>query len=251
MYERSEFRQYPAGLAAGNLYYCMEAKLYIVATPIGNLEDITLRALRILQECDSILCEDTRVTKKLLTHFEIHKPLVSYHAHSGEAKYDKVFELLEAGKTLALVSDAGTPTISDPGARLVAQVRERFSDTVSIEAVPGVSALTGALSIAGVHADSFLFLGFPPHKKGRKTFFDTLAEKAEKEYTTVFYESPHRILKALESLTERLAETKKVTIVRELTKIHEEVVQGSASSVLAHFTEHPDTIRGEFVVIVS
>lgn len=226
----------------------MEAKLYIVATPIGNLEDITLRALCILKECDSILCEDTRVTKKLLTHFEIHKPLVSYHAHSGEAKYDKVFELLEEGKTLALVSDAGTPTISDPGARLVAQVRERFSDTVSIEAIPGASALTCALSVAGVQADSFMFLGFPPHKKGRKTFFDTLAEK---DCTTVFYESPHRILKALESLTERLPETKKVTIVRELTKIHEEVVQGSAPSVLAHFTEHPDTVRGEFVVIVS
>jgi len=225
----------------------MQAKLYIVATPIGNLEDITLRALRILGECDTILCEDTRVTKKLLNHFDIQKPLVSYHAHSGFAKFDKVFELLGEGKTLALVSDAGTPTISDPGAILVAQVRERFSNEVKIEVVPGASAVTGALSVAGVHADSFLFLGFPPHKKGRKTFFDTLATE---QYTTVFYESPHRILKALQALVERLPDTKKVVVVRELTKIHEEVVTGTASYVLTHFQEHPGTVRGEFVVIV-
>lgn len=226
----------------------MQATLYIVATPIGNLEDITLRALRILKEVDVVLCEDTRVTRKLLNHFDIQKPLVSYHAHSGFAKFDKVLELLREGKTLALVSDAGTPTISDPGATLVALAREQFTDTVRIEAVPGVSAVTGALSIAGVHADSFLFLGFPPHKKGRKTFFDTLATE---EYTTVFYESPHRIVKALSALTERLPETKTVTVVRELTKIHEEVVSGTAGQVLIHFQEHPDTVRGEFVVIVS
>jgi 16S rRNA (cytidine1402-2'-O)-methyltransferase len=227
----------------------MQTKLYIVATPIGNLEDITLRALRILKECDTILCEDTRVTKKLLNHFDIHKPLVSYHAFSGDAKHEKVFDLLKEGKKLALVSDAGTPTISDPGSRLVAEIRERFlDDVVSIEAVPGASALTGALSVAGVHADSFVFFGFPPHKKGRKTFFDSLAEI---EGTVVFYESPHRVIKALEALSERIPETKKVTIVRELTKIHEEVVQGSASFVLKHFIEHPNTIRGEFVVIVS
>lgn len=226
----------------------MQPHLYILATPIGNLEDITLRALRILQEVDTVLCEDTRVTRKLLNHFDIQKPLVSYHAHSGPAKFDKVLELLEEGKILALVSDAGTPTISDPGAMLVARVREHFSNDVRVECVPGASAVTGALSIAGVPADSFLFLGFPPHKKGRKTFFDTLATE---KYTTVFYESPHRILKALESLSERLPETKKVTIVRELTKIHEEVVAGTAQDVLSHFKEHPDTIRGEFVVIVS
>ena len=225
----------------------MQAHLFVVATPIGNLEDITLRALRVLKECDMVLCEDTRVTRKLLTHFDIQKPLMSYHAHSGFTKFDKVFELLKEGKTLALVSDAGTPTISDPGAVLVAQVREQFGDEVKIEVVPGASAVTGALSIAGVHADSFLFLGFPPHKKGRKTFFDTLATE---KYTAVFYESPHRIMKALESLAERLRDTKKVTVVRELTKIHEEVVTGTASYVLTHFQEHSDTVRGEFVVIV-
>lgn len=224
-----------------------QAHLYVVATPIGNLEDITLRALRVLKECDAVLCEDTRVTRKLLTHYEIQKPLVSYHAHSGFTKSDKVLELLKEGKTLVLVSDAGTPTISDPGATLVAKVREQFGDEVKIEVVPGASAVTGALSIAGVHADSFLFLGFPPHKKGRKTFFDTLATE---RYTTVFYESPHRIMKALQSLSERLPDTRNVVIVRELTKIHEEVVSGTAKSVLEHFQEHSDTVRGEFVVIV-
>jgi len=225
-----------------------QAKLYVVATPIGNLEDITLRALRVLKECDAVLCEDTRVTKKLLTHYAIYTPLISYHTHSGEAKYDKVFEMLEEEKTIALVSDAGTPTISDPGARLVSLVRERFSDSVSIETIPGVSALTAALSIAGVGADSFLFLGFPPHKKGRKTFFESILKS---EQVTVFYESPHRIMKALESLTDLLKNQKNIVVLRELTKVHEEVVSGSASYVLEHFQKHPDTVRGEFVVIVD
>lgn len=226
----------------------MTAKLYVVATPIGNLEDITLRALRTLKECDVVLCEDTRVTRKLLNHYEINKPLVSYHAHSGTAKYDKIFSLLEKGSTLAMVSDAGTPTISDPGAHLVFEVRKRFSGDVKIEAIPGVSALISALSISGVHADSFVFLGFPPHKKGRKTFFDNIVKY---EKTVVFYESTHRILKALEYLNEMLPDDKEVTIVRELTKIHEEVVSGSAKEVIDHFNAHQDTIRGEFVVIVS
>ncbi len=224
------------------------SKLYIVATPIGNLEDITLRALRILKECDVILCEDTRVTRKLLNYYEIEKPLISYHAHSGIAKYDKIFKFLEDGKTLALVSDAGTPTISDPGARLVASVRVKYIDSVSIESIPGPSAITAALSVAGVHADSFIFFGFPPRKKGRETFFDKVAEE---EKTVVFYESPHRILKALEKLKEKLHKEKIVTVVREITKIHEEVVQGTADKVLINFIEHPDTVRGEFVVIIN
>lgn len=224
------------------------ARLYVVATPIGNLEDMTLRALRVLKECDAILCEDTRVTSKLLSHYEIKKPLVSYHMHSGVAKYDKVFSLLEEGKTLCLVSDAGTPTISDPGARLVREVRERFGATVRIEAIPGASAVAAALSIAGVEADSFTFLGFPPHKKGRETFFNALTAY---EHTIVLYESPHRVLKALQSLEKVFGSERQVTIVREITKIHEEVVQGTPADVLAHFTAHLDTVRGEFVVIVS
>ncbi len=226
----------------------MTAKLYVVATPIGNLEDITLRALRVLKECDVVLCEDTRVTRKLLGHYEIDRPLLSYHAHSGDAKYDKIYSLLEEGKTLVLVSDAGTPTISDPGAHLIFEIRERFGDSVKIEAIPGPSALISALSISGVHADSFVFLGFPPHKKGRKTFFDNIVKY---EKTVVFYESTHRILKALESLKNILSYDKKVTIVRELTKIHEEVVSGDTEEVLSYFNTHPDTVRGEFVVIVS
>jgi len=226
----------------------MQATLSVVATPIGNLEDITLRALRVLKECDTVLCEDTRVTRKLLSHYEIDKPVLSYHEHSGEAKYEKVFELLEEGKHLALVSDAGTPTVSDPGARLVHEVRERFADAVRIETVPGASAVAAALSIAGVSADAFHFLGFPPHKKGRKTFFDTLCEQ---NGTVVFYESPHRIIKALESLNERLQGTERVVVTRELTKMHEEVVDGTPSEVLEHFNTHPDTVRGEFVVIVT
>ncbi len=226
----------------------MQAKLYIVATPIGNLEDITLRALRVFKECDAILCEDTRVTGKLLHHYDIQKQCISYHDHSGKAKYEKVFDLLEKGSALALVSDAGTPSISDPGSLLVREVRERFSrEEVSIEAVPGASALTGAFSVSGVVTDTFTFLGFPPHKKGRKTFFDRISSIEE---VAVFYESPHRIIKALEALVERIPD-KKVYIVRELTKIHEEVVSGTPQEVLDHFMNHKDTIRGEFVVIVS
>jgi 16S rRNA (cytidine1402-2'-O)-methyltransferase len=225
----------------------MTAKLSVVATPIGNLEDITLRALSVLRECDVVLCEDTRVTKKILNHFEIDTSLVSYHSHSGQAKYEKVFEFLREGKHVALVSDAGTPTISDPGAHLVQQVREQFPD-VKFEAIPGASALTAALSISGVHADSFTFFGFPPHKKGRETFFNEVSASPK---TVVFYESPHRILKALTLLKEKCSSEKKVTVVRELTKIYEEVVKGSPQEVLEYFENNTDKVRGEFVVIIS
>jgi 16S rRNA (cytidine1402-2'-O)-methyltransferase len=224
------------------------ATLYIVATPIGNLEDITLRALRVLRECDAVLCEDTRVTSKLLTHYDIKKPLVSYHAHSGGAKYEKVFGLLTEGATLCLVSDAGTPTVSDPGARLVREVREKFGAVVHIEAVPGPSAITAALSIAGIEADAFSFLGFPPHKKGRETFFTSLARI---DGTVVFYESPHRIEKALGTLTTLLPPHTQVTVVREITKMFEEVVSGNPHEVQTYFLNHQDKVRGEFVVLVS
>jgi 16S rRNA (cytidine1402-2'-O)-methyltransferase len=224
------------------------ATLYIVATPIGNLEDMTVRATRVLKECDAVLCEDTRVTSKLLAHYEIKKPLVSYHAHSGVAKYDKVFALLEADKTLCLVSDAGTPTISDPGARLVREVRARFGAGVRIEAIPGPSAVVAALSVAGVEADTFTFLGFPPHKKGRETFFKHIGVFT---HTVVFYESPHRILKALQSLVNVCGDLRQVTVVREITKMHEETVHGTPLEVLAHFTQYPDRVRGEFVVVLA
>ena len=172
-------------------------KLYIVATPIGNLEDITLRALRVLKEVDMILCEDTRVTKKLLNHYDIKTPTMSYHAHSKLSRVEKIFELIRVGKDLALVSDAGTPTISDPGVLLVQQVREEFGNEVDIVAIPGPSALVSALSVGGITSAQFTFYGFLPHKKGRETIFKEIADSKR---TSVFYESPHRLLKTIGEL---------------------------------------------------
>lgn len=222
--------------------------LFIIATPIGNLEDITLRALRVLKEVDLILCEDTRVTKHLLVKYDIDKPTMSYHAQSKLSKVDKIFGLLEEGKSLALVSDAGTPTISDPGCLLVAQVRERFGDEVKIEAIPGASAVLSALSVSGFPSSEFVFLGFLPHKKGRETLFKEIALAKR---TVVFYESPHRLAKALASLAEHMEPERKVLVAREITKKFEENVYGTLAEVVAYFLEHPDHIRGEFVVVVE
>lgn len=221
--------------------------LSIVATPIGNLGDITLRALDTLKNADAIACEDTRVTSKLLAKYDIRKPLLIFHARSGKLAGERILEQLAEGKRVALVTDAGTPGISDPGTALVALARERLRD-VRIEAIPGPSALAAALSIAGVPTDEFLFLGFLPHKKGRQTLFKEIGEE---ERTVVFYESPHRIEKALESLAGVLPEGRRVTVARELTKLHESLVQGTVEEVAAHFASHPGEVRGEFVVIVS
>lgn len=221
--------------------------LSVVATPIGNLGDITLRALQALKEADVIACEDTRVTAKLLAKYEIEKSLIIFHAQSGRLATDRIVELLADGKRVALVTDAGTPGVSDPGNELVAQVRARLPG-VRIEAIPGVSALTTALSIAGAPTHEFTFLGFLPHKKGRQTLFKEIADS---ERAVVFYESPHRIEKALASLAEVLHEEHLVTVARELTKLHESLVQGSAREVVQHYKTHPDQVRGEFVVIVS
>ena len=222
--------------------------LSVVATPIGNLGDITLRALETLKQADAIACEDTRVTSKLLARYDIKKPLVIYHARSGRLAATRVLALLAEGKRVALVTDAGTPGISDPGQELVALVQERFNGEVRIEALPGPSALAAALSIASLPAAAFVFLGFLPNKKGRQTLFKEIA--AEKR-AVVFYESPHRIVKTLTALAELLPAERRVAVCRELTKIHEEVVTGSAAEVLARFTERPDAVRGEFVVIVA
>lgn len=221
--------------------------LSVVGTPIGNLGDITLRALDTLSRADVIACEDTRVTSKLLAKYNIQKPLLIFHARSGKVATERIVSLLAEGKHVALVTDAGTPSISDPGGMLVAQVRERLRDEVRVEAIPGPSALTAALSIAGVPCDEFVFLGFLPHKKGRETLFKAIAQEAR---TTVFYESPHRIQKALTSLSKVLTK-KQVTVVREITKIHESVISGTPAEVEAYFTEHPDELRGECVVVVS
>jgi 16S rRNA (cytidine1402-2'-O)-methyltransferase len=224
------------------------AKLSVIATPIGNLEDITLRALRTLKEADIVLCEDTRVTKKLLSHFDVHTQTLSFHSQSGKAKTDKIIDLLREGKHVALVSDAGTPGVSDPGEELISDIRAALGEEVTIEAIPGPSALSAALSIAGLKVPSFIFLGFLPQKKGRETVFKEIAAS---DRAVVFYESPHRIMKALGALAGSLPAERRLGIFRELTKMHEQSVIGSASEVLSYFEANPDKVRGEFVVIVE
>jgi 16S rRNA (cytidine1402-2'-O)-methyltransferase len=226
-----------------------KGRLYIIATPIGNLEDITLRALHTLQGVDSILCEDTRVAKKLLVHYQIHKPLSTYHAHSKINQVEKILADLGQGKQIALISDAGTPTISDPGVMLVAQVREALGELVEVVPLPGPSAVVTALSACGVPSSAFTFLGFLPHKKGKETL---LKEIVSSKRTYVFYESPHRIIKTLTALAEYLQDSKRrVVIARELTKIYEQFVSGTAVEVEDYFVSHPDKVKGEFVVIVE
>ncbi len=223
----------------------MQGKLSVVATPIGNLGDITLRALETLKAADVIVCEDTRVTSKLLARYEIQKPLIIFHARSGRGAASRVLMMLGEGKHVALVTDAGTPGISDPGGELVARARLAGA---RIEAIPGPSALTAALSIAGLNTSTFVFLGFLPHKKGRQTLFKEIAEEKR---AVVFYESPHRILKALRSLTASLPESRQVAVCRELTKLYEGVVTDSAREVARHFIDAPGEVRGEFVVIIA
>jgi 16S rRNA (cytidine1402-2'-O)-methyltransferase len=232
-------------------------KLSVVATPIGNLEDITLRALRLLKEADVVACEDTRNTKKLLTHFEIGTPLVSFHAHSGAAGFAKIISLLEEGKHVCLVSDAGTPGVSDPGQELVSVVRERMGEDATIEAIPGPSALAAAISVAGMRAAAFTFYGFLPLKKGREKLF---TEMAQSPRASVFYESPHRIHKSVKLLITFLQKReeegsqisdRRVGIFRELTKLHEESFVGTPDEALSYLESDPNHQRGEFVVIVE
>ncbi len=222
------------------------SKFYVVATPIGNMGDITYRAIDTLKAVDLILCEDTRETGKLLHKYDIKKPTMSYHAQSKLAKTDKIFALLEEGKDLALVSDAGTPGISDPGAMLVSQIKKELPD-VQVIPMPGAAAVITALSASGLPTHEFTFLGFLPHKKGRETLFKEIAQS---ERTMVFYESPHRILKTLEALN-KFCPDKKVCIARELTKIYEEFKNGSANELLEYLTQNPVKQKGEFTVLVS
>ena len=217
--------------------------LFIIATPIGNLKDITLRALEILKEVDVVLAEDTRVTKKLLVHYEIKTPLLSYHQHSKESVMEKAFQLLFEGKDLALVSDAGTPGICDPGNELIAFLLKRNSK-IQIVPIPGASAITTLLSIAGIGTDKFLFLGYPPHKKGRKKFFE---EVVASKHPVLFYESPHRIMKSLKEL-ETLDPKLSLVVGRELTKQFETIYRGNNKEVQKTLEENP--IKGEFVLLV-
>jgi 16S rRNA (cytidine1402-2'-O)-methyltransferase len=216
-------------------------KLYIIATPIGNLKDITLRALETLKEVDLILCEDTRVTKKLLEHYNIEKPVESYHQHSNFNKIGKIKELLKQGKNLALVSDSGTPGISDPGNKLIGILAGESMSNLEIIPIPGPSAIISAAGISGFPMDKFVFLGFPPHKKGRQKFFK---EFSEYKYPVVIYESPHRIVKTLNEL-KNIGEFD-IVVGRELTKKFETIYKGKISEIIPKIEP-----RGEFVIVVN
>ena len=223
------------------------SSLYIIGTPIGNLEDISQRTLRILKEVDFIVAEDTRVTKKLLSHFQIEKPLISYHHHSSQKEVERILSLIEKGKNIALTTDAGTPGISDPGGKLIAEVLKKFGENVQIIPIPGPNAAVTALSISGFPSDRFLFLGFSPHKKGRKTFFQ---EVADSEYTVVFYESPHRVIKTLKEMSEHGdLKNRQIVVARELTKKFETIYRGTASEILEKAGE--GLARGEITIVVG
>jgi len=220
-----------------------EGKLYIVPTPIGNLEDITIRALRILKEVDLVLAEDTRQTVKLFQHYQIQKPLQSYHQHNEHKVFQNLVSELKSGKQIALVSDAGTPGISDPGFLII---RECVKEGIAVDCLPGATAFVPALVKSGLPCDSFCFDGFLPEKKGRQTMLKKLAEE---ERTVIFYESPHRILKTIAQLIEFFGADRQASISRELTKMFEETVNGSLQQILEHFTN--GTIKGEFVIVIA
>ena len=219
------------------------AKLYIVPTPIGNLEDITLRAIRVLKEVDFILAEDTRTSSILLKHLGIEKPLRSHHKFNEHATVQMVADSIEAGKDVALVSDAGTPGISDPGFLLVRTCVERGIDVVTW---PGATAFVPALVQSGFPCDRFCFEGFLPQKKGRKKRIEALANE---ERTMIFYESPYRVVKCLEQLSEVFGAEREVAVTREISKMFEETVRGTLSEAIQHFTAHAP--KGEFVIVVA
>jgi 16S rRNA (cytidine1402-2'-O)-methyltransferase len=224
--------------------------LYIVATPIGNLGDMTYRAVETLKEVDLIVCEDTRTSRKLLDHYEIKNPTMSFYQNvrSGRdtkpvPKLDQIMTELKSGKNVALITDAGTPGISDPGNQLVASAVE---NDIPIVPIPGASTLSAMISVSGIDLTQFIFLGFPPHKKGRETFFKKVVAS---EMPVMYFESPHRVMKNLE-LLKSLSPEKNVILGRELTKIFEEIVRGNVDQVLQYFQDNPDKIKGEFVIIV-
>ena len=217
--------------------------LYLVPTPVGNMEDITMRALRVLREADLILAEDTRTSGNLLRHFDIKNAMLSYHKFNEHQTVESIVERLQAGQTIAVVSDAGTPGISDPGF-LVA--REAIRAGVEVITLPGATAFVPALVSSGLPCDRFCFEGFLPQKKGRQTRIQALADETR---TMIFYESPHRIVKALTQFIEVFGPERQASVCREISKIHEESVRGSLQEVLAHFTETEP--RGEFVIVVG
>ncbi len=219
-------------------------KLYLVPTPIGNLEDITLRALRVLrEEVDVILAEDTRTSGNLLKHYEISKPMQAFHLNNEHVVVERIAERIANGERMALVTDAGTPAISDPGFMLV---RECIKRGVEVECLPGATAFVPALVNSGLAADHFIFEGFLPHKKGRQT---KIKQIVENEYTTILYESPFRLVKTLEQLAEMAGSERKVSVARELTKIHEENVRGTLGEVITYFKQKE--VKGEIVIILE
>ncbi len=217
--------------------------IYLIPTPIGNLEDITLRAIRLLKEVDLILAEDTRVSTKLLKHFEIGTPLQSFHMHNEHKKVETVVEQLKNGKTVALISDAGTPGISDPGFLLV---REALKEGVEVQCLPGPTALIPALVQSGIPCERFIFEGFLPPKKGRQTRLEQMALETR---TQVFYESPHKLLKTLEQLVIFFGADRSIAVVREISKLYESTFRGNAQEGLDFFEAHPP--KGEFVIVVE
>ena len=218
-------------------------KLYIVPTPIGNLEDITLRALRILKEVDFVLCEDTRTTKNLLKHYEIDKKCFPYHIHNEHQQVKNFIQMIKNAQAVALTSDAGTPGISDPGFLLV---RESIAEGISVETLPGATAFVPALINSGFPSDTFYFHGFLPHKKGKETALRMLSQKEE---TVLFYESPHRLLKTLQMMIPHFGPERMISISRELTKIYEENFRGTVEEAITHFSSKE--VKGEIVVVVS
>lgn len=219
------------------------SKLYIVPTPIGNLEDITLRGLTVLKAADCILAEDTRTSGKLLKHFEITTPMQSHHMHNEHKTTARIVERIKSGETIALISDAGTPAISDPGFLLT---RACVENGIEVDCLPGATAFVPALVNSGLPNDKFVFEGFLPVKKGRQTRLLTLAEETR---TIIFYESPHKLIKTLGHFCEYFGEDRPVSVSRELTKMYEETIRGTAKEVLEHYTNKPP--KGEIVIVVS
>jgi len=219
------------------------SKLYLVPTPIGNLEDITFRALKVLKEADYILAEDTRTSGKLLKHFDINTPMQSHHMHNEHKTVDTIVKRIESGETFALISDAGTPAISDPGFLLT---RACVQNNIEVECLPGATAFVPALVNSGLPNDKFVFEGFLPVKKGRQTRLKLLAEETR---TMIFYESPHKLLKTLTHFSEYFGAERQISVSRELTKMFEETKRGTVTEVLAYYTQKP--AKGEIVIVVE
>ena len=221
----------------------MDGKLFLVPTPIGNLEDMTFRAIRVLKECDLILAEDTRTSAPMLKHFGIDKKVFSHHQHNEHKATSEIIKFLNEGQKIALISDAGTPAISDPGFFLV---REAVKNDIAVECLPGATAFVPALVNSGLPADAFCFEGFLPVKKGRQTKFKKLAEE---DRTIILYESPHRLLKTLEEFAQYLGEDRQASVSRELTKMFEETVRGTLVEIKSHFENN--VLKGEFVICIA